>query len=243
MTINRRTFLAGASGVAATSTDQSATTAPVVGAPTAPAPPTTTGKAAFVSTGPRASRGVALTFHGQGPLALARAILSKAAVLKAPISVFAVGTWLADNPGIAKEILAGGHELANHTWSHGNIIQMGAADVAAEITRCRDTIAEQTGVTADYFRPSQTDVPNDLILQQAGAAGYATVVGFDVDPSDYKDPGSTAVVTRTRAALHPGAIVSLHLGHQGTVTAFDSLVADIRARGLQPMLVRDLLAS
>ena len=78
-------------------------------------------------------------------------------------------------------------------------------------------------------------------MEQAGLAGYGVVCGFDVDPSDYLDPGAAAIEARVRQSLKPGSIVSLHLGHAGTVTAFPTLVADARSRGLQPVLVRDLL--
>jgi peptidoglycan/xylan/chitin deacetylase (PgdA/CDA1 family) len=268
VTVSRRTFLATTGGVVAVvvgacarSRGRSASTSPIAvpGAVAPPAPtlspptsapsltttsvPLTT--AAFVSTGPTTTGRVALTFHGSGSLSLAEALLAEAAAVQAPITVFAVGQWLSQNPGIGQRILDGGHELANHTWSHGDILHMSPSGVADEIRRCRDVIAAQTKVTADYFRPSQTpdglSVP-DLVLRQAADEGYPTVVGYDVDPSDYKDPGSSLVESRVRDNLHAGAIISLHLGHQGTVTAFRPIVAAIKARGLTPVLVRDLLS-
>jgi peptidoglycan/xylan/chitin deacetylase (PgdA/CDA1 family) len=81
-----------------------------------------------------------------------------------------------------------------------------------------------------------------VVMEQAGLAGYPLVCGFDVDPSDYLDPGAAAIEARVRQALKPGSIVSLHLGHAGTVAAFPTLVADARAKGLEPVLVRDMLA-
>jgi len=58
---------------------------------------------------------------------------------------------------------------------------------------------------------------------------------------DYTDPGANAIVTRTTAGLRPGSIVSLHLGHAGTVAAFERIVGAIRAKGLSPSLVGDIL--
>jgi peptidoglycan/xylan/chitin deacetylase (PgdA/CDA1 family) len=81
-----------------------------------------------------------------------------------------------------------------------------------------------------------------VVMQQAGLAGYRTVCGFDVDPSDYLDPGAAAIEARVRQTVKPGSIVSLHTGHAGTVAAFPTMVADIRAKGLELVLVRDLLA-
>jgi peptidoglycan/xylan/chitin deacetylase (PgdA/CDA1 family) len=79
------------------------------------------------------------------------------------------------------------------------------------------------------------------MLEEAGAAGYAQVVGFDVDPHDYADPGAAAVAQRVADGIRPGSIVSLHLGHSGTVEAFDRMVTAIRARGLSPVVLGELL--
>jgi hypothetical protein len=47
---------------------------------------------------------------------------------------------------------------------------------------------------------------------------------------------------RVAAGLHPGAIVSLHTGHAGTVAALGPILAAVRARGLVPVPLHRLLA-
>jgi len=116
--------------------------------------------------------------------------------------------------------------------------------VAGEITRCRDVLVRQTRTNGRWFRPSGIESePSALILAQAGKAGYATSVGFDVDPMDYTDPGPDAVVGRVAGRVQAGSIVSLHLGHPGTVVAFERILGALQARGLKPALVRDVLAA
>jgi hypothetical protein len=44
---------------------------------------------------------------------------------------------------------------------------------------------------------------------------------------DYKDPGSATVVHRVIAGLHPGAVVSLHFGHPGTIEALPAILDGI----------------
>jgi len=254
MAVSRRTFLAaaGAAFVAACSKasgrKSSASSAPPAStAPTGPptsapgAPPG--GPAQVIYSGPRDSNEVALTFHGSGDLALTQQLLDEAAVLKVPITVFAVGTWLKAHPDMAKRILAGGNELENHTLTHPQLRGMGASVVEREIVGCRDVLTAETGSGGRFFRPSgmEGDYP-PVVMQQAGLAGYSTVCGFDVDPRDYQDPGAAAIEERVRQAVRSGSIVSLHTGHAGTVKAFPNVVADIRTRGLQLVLVRDLLA-
>jgi peptidoglycan/xylan/chitin deacetylase (PgdA/CDA1 family) len=255
----RRTFVLGAlSAIAAAACGKSAqragsraagpnSTGPAASGTTVPAASTTIvpppgAPAAYIPHGPRTSTAVALTFHGSGDPALTDQMLALAAQLKAPITVFAVGQWLVQNPDISGKILAGGHELANHTYTHPTLSQLGPAGVAQEITKCRDVLVAQSQSTGVYFRPSGVNSqPSALILEEAGKAGYAMSIGFDVDPSDYTDPGASAIVRRVAANVQPGSIVSLHLGHAGTVAAFERIVAGIRGRGLNPALVRDVL--
>jgi peptidoglycan/xylan/chitin deacetylase (PgdA/CDA1 family) len=250
MALSRRGFLAAAAaGLAACSKSvhrvvgSSSTTPKGTPAP-ATEPPTTrpTGPAQVVYSGPRDRKEIALTFHGSGDPALTTQLLGEAKRLSAPITVFAVGTWLEQHPDMTRQILSGGHELENHTYTHPQLRGAGAATVGREVTRCRDVLAAQAGSGGRYFRPSgmEGNYPA-VVMEQAGLAGYGVVCGFDVDPSDYLDPGAAAIEARVRQSLKPGSIVSLHLGHLGTVTAFPTLVADARSRGLQPVLVRDLL--
>ena len=81
------------------------------------------------------------------------------------------------------------------------------------------------------------------MLDEAAKAGYPTVVGYDVDPLDYQDPGTALVVSRTLAGAHGGSIISLHLGHAGTVAALEPIINGLRKKGLQPATVTTVLAS
>ena len=83
--------------------------------------------------------------------------------------------------------------------------------------------------------------PGDQVLSVATEAGYSTVLGFDVDPFDYDDPGAAAVTERTLAAVHPGAIVSLHFGHAGTVEAMPAILDGLEQRNLAPVTMSTLL--
>ena len=245
--MSRRAFLAAASATvlgACTSSRRTARpaspTAPQRG-PAAPASSAPAGPAAFISHGPADSARVAFTFHGSGDLGLLHDLLAAAKRLSTPVTVFAVGSWLDQNPEVAGVILGDGHELANHTYTHPALGQVKAPGVADEITRCRDALSRHAGSPGAWFRPSGIDVPTALILAEAGRAGYPTVVGYDIDPLDYEDPPAATIADRVAAKLHPGAIVSLHTGHAHTVAAFEPMVTAARRQGLAPVRVGDLL--
>ena len=68
----------------------------------------------------------------------------------------------------------------------------------SEIERCRDRIAALTGGPGAFFRPSAAQHATPEVLRLAGAAGYATVLSYDVDSRDFTDPGADRDPRRCR---------------------------------------------
>jgi peptidoglycan/xylan/chitin deacetylase (PgdA/CDA1 family) len=192
--------------------------------------------------GPRDRPQVALTFHGQGPVPIAEALLGEAERAGARISVLAVGTWLVQYPQMAQRILSGGHDLGNHTMHHLDIAAMNAAGAYAEIAGCAQQLRALTGSEGRWFRPSQTQYATPLIEREARKVGYQTCVSYDVDSLDYTDPGPDAIVATVLHSARPGSIVSLHFGHAGTVTALPAILRGLTSRGLHPVTLTTLLS-
>ncbi len=250
--IGRRSFLAAATvavGALATACgggsdgSDAATGSSTTRAPTATTlPPTVPPSAApaparFVVSGPTDHDRVALTFHTNGDLGLVDNLLAVLADRRVHVTTFIVGNWLDANPDMAARIAAGGHEFANHTYTHPTFGDLSRDAMLDEIVRCHDVLTRLTGGPGAYFRPSGTDdgttSPGEQVLAVAGEAGYGAVLGFDVDPLDYDDPGADVVVQRTLATVAAGSIVSLHCGHAGTVDALPAILDGIERKGLE----------
>ena len=108
-----------------------------------------------------------------------------------------------------------------------------------EIERCRDLIAAATGGPGAFFRPSQAQHATGAVRRAADAAGYATVLSYDVDSRDFTDPGAAAVRRNVRQVA-AGGVVSMHLGHAGTLEALPGILDDLAARGLTPVTASTL---
>ena len=185
---------------------------------------------------------VALTFHGDGDPQLAQALLKEAEAGQARLTVLAVGRWLGAHPAMARRVLDGGHELGNHTENHVDVSRLSPAAAFAEIEQCAARLQKLTGSPGIWFRPSQTQHANPMLIEQARKAGYRTVLSYDVDPLDYEDPSAAQIAERLLAAVHPGAVVSLHLGHQHTVAALSAVLAGLKSRGLAAVTASELFS-
>ncbi|NUR62301.1 MAG: polysaccharide deacetylase family protein [Catenulispora sp.] len=185
---------------------------------------------------------VALTFHGDGDPRLAEALLKEAEADHARLTVLAVGRWLGEYPRLARRVLDGGHELGNHTENHVDITRLAPAAALAEIEACAARLRTLTGSPGVWFRPSQTQHADPMLVEQARRAGYRTVLSYDVDPLDYQDPPSATIAERLLRAVRPGAVVSLHLGHPDTVAALPAVLAGLKSRGLAAVTASELFS-
>jgi peptidoglycan/xylan/chitin deacetylase (PgdA/CDA1 family) len=258
--VSRRLFISGAGlaalaaqGCSAPRSPQSGVTRPSAGeAPRtpsgtpAPHPPTSPSAKnqdePDLLHGPRTRRSVALTFHGQGAVGLTEAALRHAARAQAGLTVMAVGSWLEQNPSLAGRIIDAGHDLGNHTWSHLQMPGLGHAQARVEVERAADLLRRLTGSSGVWFRPSGTPRSTATIRAAARAAGYRRCLAYDVDPLDYEDPGPDVVASRVLAGVAPGSVVSLHLGHAGTIAALPAVLQGLQDKGLRAVTMSTLMA-
>ncbi|MFI5627990.1 polysaccharide deacetylase family protein [Streptomyces sp. NPDC051664] len=207
----------------------------------APAPHRFPGQPVQIDHGPRDRPRVALTFHGQGDPAVARAVLAEAERAHARITVLAVGSWLDEHPDMARRILDGGHDLGNHTQSHVDISAMGEAAAYAEITGCAQRLRRLTGSVGTWFRPSRSRYATPLVQRLARRAGYPHVLSYDVDSLDFTSPGAAAVTRKVAGEIRNGSVVSLHFGYADTVAALPVLLTEIDRRRLRAVTTTELL--
>ncbi|KOG72626.1 polysaccharide deacetylase [Kitasatospora aureofaciens] len=216
--------------------------APGARSPGAARPPTRApGQPVQIQHGPSRGSAVALTFHGQGDPKTATALLGEAERAGARVTVLAVGSWLDEQPAMARRILDGGHELGNHTQRHLDICALPADAAYAEITGCAQRLRKLTGTIGSWFRPSRAQYATDLVIRLARRAGYPHVLSYDVDSLDADDPGAPVVRRTVLDRARAGSIVSLHLGHPGTVAALPPILDGLHRRGLRAVTTTELV--
>ena len=71
-------------------------------------------------------------------------------------------------------------------------------------------------------------------------------VGWNVDPSDYTQPGTGAIVARVLAQVRPGSIIISHDGggpRGQTLAAYPRIIATLHRRGYRVVTIPDCSAS
>jgi peptidoglycan/xylan/chitin deacetylase (PgdA/CDA1 family) len=136
--------------------------------------------------------------------------------------------------------LRAGDVLGDHTFTHPDMTR--TADPRGQLEHTLAVIRAETGYTPCVFRPPYGDV-NSSVIRLAASLGMATV-GWDVDPSDYAQPGTAAIMQRVLAQVRPGAIIISHDGggpRGQTLAAYPRIIATLHTRGYRVVSIPELL--
>ena len=136
--------------------------------------------------------------------------------------------------------LRDGDVLGDHSFTHPDLAVSG--NVRAQLADTLAAIRAQTGYTPCVFRPPYGD-SDSSVVSIARSLGLATVL-WDDDPTDWALPGTSAIVERVLAEVHPGAIILSHDGggpRYQTLAAYPAIIAALRARRYRIVTIPELL--
>lgn len=196
-----------------------------------------------VYSNPNARGQVALTFDDGPNGAYTDEILRTLERNGVDATFFVLGQNAAGNHDTLRRMRDEGHEIANHSWSHPQLTSLSDAGIASELNRTSDEIQAATGQRPSFFRPPYGD-RNARVDAVAGANGLRDII-WDVDTRDWARPGSEAIRSSAVNDAQDGSIILMHDGggnRAQTAAALQQIIDGLRARGLEPVTVPQLLA-
>lgn len=156
---------------------------------------------------------------------------------------FMVGREVEARPDVAREVLARGHEIGNHSYSHSPLILRSPSFVRRQIdatdARLRDVGVEGEILFRSPYGANFFAVPYVLWRQ-----GRKNIL-FDVIVGDWEVQDPERIAARVLKRARAGSIIVLHDGggeRAGTVAATALIIARLRDRGYRFVSVRELLA-
>jgi peptidoglycan/xylan/chitin deacetylase (PgdA/CDA1 family) len=201
----------------------------------------------FIGT-PGRGKKVAITFDDGPNPACTPALLDVLAKNNVRATFFMIGRFVRQQPELARRVSDGGHEVANHTYSHPHLSLCSAARTRRELKDC-DSALNDAGVANQYglFRaPFGARRPATLtIARELGL----TPIQWSVTTFDWNAPSAERIEQNAFKRLRGGDVLLFHDGgHTGlnadrmhTVKAVAELLPRLRAEGYEFVTVGDWL--
>ncbi|MCH0567024.1 bifunctional polysaccharide deacetylase/glycosyltransferase family 2 protein [Streptomyces sp. MUM 2J] len=153
---------------------------------------------------------------------------------------FVTGSMATRNPELIRRIVAGGHEIGLHTFTHPDLALQTSTRLTWELGETQLALAGVAGIHTTLFRPpysSTVDALDDWswpVTKEVGADGY--LVSFiDKDTDDWKRPGVDAIVKAAMPDLPgQGEMVLMHDAggnRSQTLAALPLIIRKLKAEG------------
>ena len=182
---------------------------------------------------------VALTFDDGPDKRWTPAILDTLASRNVPATFFMIGTAVESNIRLARRVMAEGHEIGNHTFTHPNLALLPQAIVRFELDfnqRLLEATLDRRVVffRAPFFGDAEPTTADELVPAAIASDRGYIIAGLHLDSEDWERPGVDVIVRNVLNARSRGNVVLLHDGggdRAQTLAAIGPLIDSLRARG------------
>lgn len=137
-------------------------------------------------------------------------LLAQANVLA---TFFVIGRLALGQPALVRRIVAQGHEVGNHSWSHRHPWTLPPAAARLEVRDGASAIADLIGRAPKFFRPPHGRLRR-CMLEEAQRGGQALVL-WDRSAVDWGPLGRASGISRRLHTVQDGDIVLMHDGGGG----------------------------
>ncbi len=187
---------------------------------------------------------IALTFDDGPTPDKTEQILQILASEQIKATFFLTGRELQQHPLLLQKILAAGHQVGNHSYSHQRLLFKTPGFIAEEIEKT-DALLKEGGVPEPYyFRPPYGK--KLFLLPWYLSENKRLTITWDLAPENYsqltQDPAKLSAFTVQQAKA--GSIILLHVmydSRSNTMAAVPEIIRGLKQRGFQFVTVQELL--
>ncbi|MGC4122247.1 MAG: polysaccharide deacetylase family protein [Myxococcales bacterium] len=154
---------------------------------------------------------------------------------------FCTGEGIQKNPELIKRIIAEGHDIGNHTFTHANLSKLTPAQAKAELDKTQAALDKVLG----YHYPMSTVRPpygaGPAIAKQAMEPGQKMVL-WNVDSNDWRykndDAKIFANIFEGANSVHArGGTILMHDIQPQTVRVLDEVIGRLQKQGFDIQMV------
>ena len=188
---------------------------------------------------------IALSFDDGPSAANTAAVLDLLDENESRGTFFVVGSRIPGHEELLCRVLDGGHELANHTYSHLHTVRLPRVALAEEVRKANDAIVD--AVAGRDMRVALVRPPfgkdRRRLVGVARELGLLVAV-WSIDSGDALGYRADEITKAVLARAAPGSIVLMHDGglrRDSTLAALAKLIPQLRDRGFELVTISELL--
>ena len=147
---------------------------------------------------------------------------------------FLIGSRIGGNDALVRRMLAEGHGVGIHSWSHSwNFPLMSVSEMTDDLSRSRRILEDIAGEPVRLFRPP-FGVVNPTVAKVVRRLGLRTI-GWSIRTFDTsllgKEGGMERILDKIDRNLEDGAIILLHDRLEGSGELLNGILDLLRRRG------------
>jgi peptidoglycan-N-acetylglucosamine deacetylase len=192
-----------------------------------------------LTRGARGARTVAITLD-DGPSKNSAEVLSIFRRYGLRCTFFYVGNRTPRYRGLVRAAYDEGFEIGDHTWDHQELKNESRAFDLAEIDRCQTQLQGLTGHRPLFVRPPSGHWDRtglDAISARRLVMALWSLHGHDTGPGTHAGTIARGVLDSASG----GDVILLHETNPETVKALPAIIEGLRAKGLTPVTLSELL--
>jgi len=183
---------------------------------------------------------VSLTFDDGPNPEFTPQILALLKKYNARATFFCIGKNIGENPQLFRKIIALGHTVGNHTYSHSNGFGFFPAQkVREELERTNKLVKKISGLEMKLYRPA-FGVTNPNIAKAIQITGLKSI-GWSIRSLDTTKSSEGSVLNRITERISKGDIILLHDTSAKSVRVLERLLLFLQENKLESVTVDRLL--
>lgn len=153
----------------------------------------------------------------------------------AKATFFMLGQNVEAYPEIAKKVSDAGMELGNHSYSHPDLVTIGAEAAAQQVSNTDAALKAATGFEATVMRP-----PGGSFNDSVKAAIDHPLIIWSIDTRDWATKSEDQTYQVVMDNAQDGSVVLMHDIHEWSVKAAIRMIPDLIAKGFKLVTVSEL---
>ena len=191
-------------------------------------------EAAVPAMEPQRGACVALTFDDSPNAARTERLLDGLRERGAHVTFFIIGEQIAGQEALLQRMVAEGHQIGNHTYTHRRLDNSGAVG-AQELQRTEAALSTVLGGSGYWIRP-----PWGFASAETLREADAPLVYWSLDTEDWKLLDADRVARRILDGVRDGDVVLLHDSYDSSVDAALQAIDALAARGFAFVTLEEL---